>query len=81
VLIKLLPVSNKDNLELKSLALDFISFYVIIFVATGIEIRSESVYFSSTFCLEIVLSVVENIFNIITPPVCRHTIKEPIQKQ
>ena len=64
---------------LKSFALDFISFDVIIFVAAGIAIRNESVSFSSTFCLQIVLSVVENIFNILTPPVCKHTIKEPIQ--
>ncbi len=39
------PVSNKDSLVLKSFALDFISFDVIIFVAAGIAIRSESVSF------------------------------------
>jgi hypothetical protein len=74
VLIKLLsclrnasvPVSNKDSLVLKSFALDFISLDAIIFVAAGIAIRIDSVSFSSTFCLQIVLSVVENIFNILT---------------
>ncbi len=63
------PVSNKDSLVLKSFALDFISFDVIIFVAAGFAIRNEAVSFSLTFCLEIVLrlnlSVVENMFNIL----------------
>jgi hypothetical protein len=70
------PVSNKDSLVLKSFALDFISFDVIIFVAAGIAIRSESVSFSSTFCLQIVLSVVENLFNTHHPPCLQTYDKE-----